>query len=188
MPLCPKGAVGDGKGAETDVIALSLHPRMDEVRGKARVLIDLAVRNRTNASIRVEPERILGTCDISSKPLNVLSGDGQVVQYRGLYEYRLKGPVVYETLGPGQTLTVRNVDLTNFYAFPAREAQLTFEFEGFPVECRGPGLWVQARSVPLAYKPVERDGRDAELDPTAQGVVGVERTKTGTTITCNLER
>jgi|WetSurMetagenome_2_1015567.scaffolds.fasta_scaffold63466_4 hypothetical protein len=184
--LSSEGPVPRDGMPEDAAVSLVLQPRMAEADGRRRLVLDLVVTNLTRKSVQVHPTVVFATCEVWGNVVTIRHADGAEVLYMGIKEAHKKGPVLYETLKAGQTLAVRDIDLTDFYRLPTAAAQLIFEFEGFVLAGRDfPGPWVQAQSEPFAYLPVDHDAVDPVAPSVGRGIASVQRMESGTIITCN---
>jgi hypothetical protein len=163
----------------SDVVAVSIEPRMELVAGRNRVIVDLVVRNKTDGEIRIDEFTIFAGCKVHTKGVRIFTMDGKIVEYTGIM--KLLGKWQKKVLGPHQVIAVRNVDITDSYAFPKTPQKIKLRFDTVAAD-RDRVVQMRSEDAVLAYSPVEQE----PASERGQEISEQRSSKDTLTITCRL--
>lgn len=161
------------------MVTVSLQPRAVGDAGTKRLLVDLVFKNVGNMQVKIGQWLALSTCQIRSRSLQVSDADGGAINLR----YRTVDHGDEEVLGPGESLKVVGLDVTESFEFPQALQSLWMSLDtiGWVDEPRA--VEVKSPKVQFAFitKSLPRPGL-----PREGHVVKREKHEGETTVTCGM--
>lgn len=140
-------------GVVSDIIAVSIEPRMELAGGRNRVVLDLTVKNKTDGEVRIDEFTIFAGCKVHTKGVRIFTMDGKAVEYTGIMKLLAKWRKA--VLRPHQVIAIRNVDITDSYAFPKTAQKLRLRFDTVAAE-HNRVLRLRSEDAILSYSPVKQ--------------------------------
>lgn len=161
------------------MVAVSLQPRVVGDARTKRLLVDLVFKNVGDVRVRIGQWLALSTCQIRSRSLQVSDADGSAITLH----YRTIDHGDEEALGPGESLKVVGLDVTESFEFPQTPQSLWMSLDtiGWVDEPRA--VEVKSPKVQFAFvtKNLSRSGW-----PREGHVVKREKHEGETIVTCGM--
>jgi len=96
------------------MVTVSLQPRVVDDAGTKHLFVDLVFKNVSDVRVRIGQWLALSTCQIRSRSLQISDADGSAITLH----YRTIDHGDEEALGPGESLKVVGLDVTESFEFP----------------------------------------------------------------------